>query len=764
MMVQRWNETNLVDEFGSPYISSTDVTGSNRIPVETVPKVGIGLPAQTVRLTDEREGVGEGYFAQITDDHFLQTQTFGQLMMYDVFHNNIYDTSYRWSEIIAGSATSSISESKVSFNVTTSGSSSIISKFKQLEMIGTPFSFRRYITRVQFGTERTNNIKEWGLKNNDNTSGIFLRLNGSDLRLVTLKSGSETLYDLTAQKPNDGLSHFYEFRIRGTNKFDVYLDLDTEFFDSTEDASTVDYFMSDKELIPFFAHYNSGSLSGPASPLITSAVALFDLASSSIGLVGEDENNNRHPIRADTEGKLIVSTSGALLFHEEFKDNTIETVEKWQTDFVTGGSYVISNSILNMSTTTTASSEAELFSRQRFTCGLSSGLKFIIALKFGDTGKSNHFRMFGLSNSDAHTEGYYFELINTTFYATSMFNGTPNRKIITSHLPTDGNYHIYKLVIVDGLNVNYYIDDIKVAHIHGIISPLTSSKDLNVHLHMENEGGAASSTSNMYISSISLSDEGQSSIQLMGASTSSPTMLIPVQVDSLGRLITASSASLSGATSGMLNYDVASKGPLVTNIWERVLTYPIPTGKTFNLIQFQSAAANNTQVSRCVRQITFGTKNYATSYTTANTLSSPQFASKLYALVTTTHSTTTTILTATYVNQDGVSGRTATTATIPSAAPGTTMYEFTLQAGDFGVQSVSAVSHTNVLTGIDAIIGIDELGYHRDKNADFVTESVVGGQAIIVNSGNFGTIGLDFNSTNTTVARLIKALFFLSNT
>ena len=482
-------------------------------------------------------------------------------------------------------------------------------------------------------------------------------------------------------------------------------------------------------------------------------------------LTGEDDHNPGifNNVKVDHRGRLITSGFGTILFNETWLNNVIDTTEKWTLETIGNGSYTLSDGIFTLSTGTGSVDEQELFSKQVFQLPLSNQMNFITQVKFGDNGKTNNYRLFGIADGEHEDNGYLFALVGSSFYARLMYNGNPTDTDITPYFPTDGAYHNYVIHSIDGIRAEFWVDDENVAIIKATNNMLVATKNLGIIFHNQNTG-ITSGSSTMSVGGISFGDEGKSAIQLIGASSSSPTMLVPVQVDSLGRLVTASSASLSGASSGILSYDVTSKGPLVTNIWERLITYPVPTGKTFNLIQFQSAAANNTQISRCIRQIIFGTKNYATSFTSSNSLTAPQFASRLYALVTTTHSATTTVLTATYVNQNGVGGRTATTATIPVSAPANTMYEFLLQAGDYGVQSISSVTHTNTLTGNDSIIGIDELGYHRDKNADIVTESIVGGQAIIVNSGTFGTIGLDFNSTNTIVARLIKALFFLSNT
>lgn len=81
---------------------------------------------------------------------------------------------------------------------------------------------------------------------------------------------------------------------------------------------------------------------------------------------------------------------------------------------------------------------------------------------------------------------------------------------------------------------------------------------------------------------------------------------------------------------------------------------------------------------------------------------------ELWAEVTTVFSATAHTLTATYVNQAGTTGRTAT-VTIPASAPVARMFQFTLQAGDFGVRRVTALSGSSAPTGAFNILAMRQV-------------------------------------------------------
>lgn len=65
----------------------------------------------------------------------------------------------------------------------------------------------------------------------------------------------------------------------------------------------------------------------------------------------------------------------------------------------------------------------------------------------------------------------------------------------------------------------------------------------------------------------------------------------------------------------------------------------------------------------------------------------------------TTNASAVTTITASYTNQAGTAGRTATIASFPATAVAGTFVPFTLQAGDTGVRSVQSITLGSTLTG-----------------------------------------------------------------
>lgn len=136
----------------------------------------------------------------------------------------------------------------------------------------------------------------------------------------------------------------------------------------------------------------------------------------------------------------------------------------------------------------------------------------------------------------------------------------------------------------------------------------------------------------------------------------------------------------------------ATDGAIVASQFKRVLTYTIPTSYSAYLIQF-SSWQNETAYSRLIIETSMGTLNVATNaFTDGSAYTTPQFAGTVEAEVTTLFGGANNItVTVTYVNQSGVAGRTGTFSIPKSSVVGTRVV-MSLQAGDFGVRDITAMS------------------------------------------------------------------------
>ena len=460
-------------------------------------------------------------------------------------------------------------------------------------------------------------------------------------------------------------------------------------------------------------------------------------------------------VTIDTDGYIRQKGFGSVKFAELFETNTMDTVNRWTENIAGAATKAIANSILTLTTTAGATDSITETSIQKITPVASqSRTRIAMSVNLGFINPNNNIREFGTLDSG---NGFFFRVNNLGAFVVASNAGVEVSVRVENHL--DNRFHLYEIVRSGLTSADFFINSEYVQSLKtaGDV-PITGGKyDI---IHLRNYNTAASTANTLKVSSCAIIDTTSQSVILAGKDSTGS--IKDVQVDTTGRLVTT--GPISQGVTNVLNWDLASRAPLAATIWERVLTYTIPTNQTFNLIQFQSAAGNTTQISRCVKQITFGSFNVSTNVFTDGSAFAPtgnEFSSRLYALVSTVLSATPTNVTVTYTNQDGTVGRTTSALTIPASAPATTMYEFILQTGDFGVRDVTAVSDTASPTGIISIIGIDELSYHRNKTADVVFESIAGGSAIVVNSGIGGIIGLDFQATNTNVARLMKALYTL---
>jgi len=213
-----------------------------------------------------------------------------------------------------------------------------------------------------------------------------------------------------------------------------------------------------------------------------------------------------------------------------------------------------------------------------------------------------------------------------------------------------------------------------------------------------------------------------------------------------------------------INYTNASIATIAANEYVMALSYTVPAGYAFNLIRFSGFAGNTSGLSRLVEKINFGSFNTGTNVFTDSGFSAPvpHFFGILEAEVTTALSATADTLAITYVNQDGVGGRTAT-AIMPSGAVVGRRIRATLQAGDTGVQDVTAVTDSAATTGVVRIQGINQLSFLRMLVTDQLYTDIFSDESVIVPAQSGRTIDLEFATRTGVLAteRYLSTLFKL---
>jgi len=180
----------------------------------------------------------------------------------------------------------------------------------------------------------------------------------------------------------------------------------------------------------------------------------------------------------------------------------------------------------------------------------------------------------------------------------------------------------------------------------------------------------------------------------------------PLLTDTSGALQVVVVGTQAGSHSIQLLY---SQAVTIINAsrWFDLLRYYVPTGYKLELLKFQARSTQNGTEARVTVETPMGSfSNVTNSFTDGGSYAAPRFAASMLLHVTTGGFTTANDnITITYVNQDGVAGRTAT-GKINRNAVVNDIYPVTLQAGDYGVRDVTNVTHSAAnTTGVFEVEG-----------------------------------------------------------
>lgn len=458
-------------------------------------------------------------------------------------------------------------------------------------------------------------------------------------------------------------------------------------------------------------------------------------------------------------------------FYDSFPGTTLAPA--WTVVQGAGTSYSVSNSQLILNSGTTANSEIVV----------SLELDYIPVKLYIDANISqriaNQEICFGLCDSPDSSL--------VTQYARWYFRGTTDTVAICetqSHTGTGGKQTTNVVVNSTAVSQDFLVSltedrasfskgtnnpfsmEIVAAHMDELPNPYTP---LYVRFRIKNGAIAPASNTQFIIDLVKVTNYNMLEVGNTGSGQSIATQLLgfdgtidrPIVVDTQGRLITTT-PNINGDTI-TLNYQ-ADIGVYRINTFRNVLTYTIPTGYTANVISFLSTASNSYGYGRLVRLINFGTYNIGTqTFSNGNALTGLKFISKVETEVTTINSGVV-VITITYVNQDGVGGRTGTATVLAGSVVGERAL-FTLQARDYGVQDITAVSRGSVVTGVITLYGIDELAFQKDDTSQLVYESIFPSQGVIIPSGVDGIIGIEFSATTAAaVPRQLKSILSIFKT
>lgn len=204
----------------------------------------------------------------------------------------------------------------------------------------------------------------------------------------------------------------------------------------------------------------------------------------------------------------------------------------------------------------------------------------------------------------------------------------------------------------------------------------------------------------------------------------------------------------------------ASNGAIVANAFKRVLTYAVPAGFSGYLIRFASFQ-NEVAQSRLVAETNLGSHNCNTNiFTAGSSYTSPAWASIVEADVTTALAAGAgnVVITVTYTNEAGTSGRTGT-FTIPKGSAVGSRWKLSLQAGDLGVRSIQAMSAAPTQVGVISALGLVQLAFHDDQNTTLQNTSYFTQQAVAFPTGT--VLGIEYAGNAVSKTRRFDALIQL---
>jgi len=190
--------------------------------------------------------------------------------------------------------------------------------------------------------------------------------------------------------------------------------------------------------------------------------------------------------------------------------------------------------------------------------------------------------------------------------------------------------------------------------------------------------------------------------------------------------------------------------------WYEGYDYVIPVGYKFTIGLMGVLSEDNRATMRFAKSLLAGSYDAATNtFTDSSAYSTPAFGAYIELEVQTTITGNGTY-TITYVNEQGVAGRTATAA-VPNGAVAGRKFLATLQIGDIGVRDITAVTETGSTAGtVTVLIGL-RFAEIRCAVADTPYTLVPSAQSMILRAGE--VLDLDYYVTGASnVRRVIRVV------
>jgi hypothetical protein len=422
----------------------------------------------------------------ITRDYLINTQFFGS-----------YLDEYNWykTSSLGGAVTPSNTYVELLTGTNAAATTYLYSKTKITPSILPRIGFE---TTLSFNQPTlASNTRRWGLiaGTSGETDGACFELKDGVLYSTVIANSSATRISVDGFKPTDALSHKYILEVSGS---EIKWKIDNTIVYSLSGSSIPEFY--NRNFSSHISNVNTGTTT--TSYLRVTATTFYDSINSGVHIKNGDGNNADVSI----DGFLRTKNYGSVLFADLFKDNTLDTTNKWTEAIVAGGSKSLSGTILSLTVTTANGASITENAKQSIISATGqSMLRILIVANLGSTFDNNNQREWG---GKTGTNGFFFRQQGSNTYAVAVNNGSEQTLLLLPQ--TDGRTHTYEIIRTGLTDVWFYIDRERVGAMHGVTSFLVSSKYSTPWLANRNTAGAAAGLTLQVMACAVIEDASQS--------------------------------------------------------------------------------------------------------------------------------------------------------------------------------------------------------------------------------------------------------------
>lgn len=309
------------------YLRNENTTNATDVRINIAPISILDEGEEAVKITDGSREVG------ISEDSRLLTQTFAFPLMQERFDQPLSigpGPTGRWAETIVGGAAwnQPANSYTLEMSVTTGATDDVKLIFNRTGLKETVGSFAEFEIGAKFGaTLESGNRREWGFLDSTESNGVFFRVDGPDLKFVTLKGGVESVTDITQSKPNSDF-HLYKISALGSGRILGFIDRVQVINFSPAAISVIG--AADKR--PFLRMYNTGVLAGTPSNSEFHWTKIGDSSNTQFTISGVDDTAQIRTASVNSDGRLLVAIAppADINFEVEIDQSVAGTVSVFE--------------------------------------------------------------------------------------------------------------------------------------------------------------------------------------------------------------------------------------------------------------------------------------------------------------------------------------------------------------------------------------------------------------------------------------------------